>query len=144
MRFDQFVQTFRMQAGHLLAQLSGGLMIRESVRPGLVTVTYAASMVLDTAAGAVFQVTVTDNVAFVFAVPINPPPATAFGQRLTLIVRNTSGGAHGAGTFTAGAGGWRVSGNVPTIATANQQAVVFEWRGTEWVEVGRTAGDVPI
>lgn len=107
-----------------------------SLRP--VTLTYGPLIPVTLLGGTLLVVTVTDAVAFVFN---NPSGALAQGALLTLLIRNTSGGAHGAGTFGTA---YRVAAAVPAIATGNTRAILFLWNGALLVELARGATDVPV
>lgn len=100
-----------------------------------VTLTYSASMTPDAKLGASQIVTATNNTAFTFNVPAN----AVLGRRLRITLRNTSGGALGAATWNAifKMPAWTNPGN------GNSRSVEFEYDGTYWVEISRTASDVP-
>lgn len=138
MRFSDLVRSWRVAAGVVMADFWGGIFARGPVGGALSTVTYSATPTIDATLGNNFVVTVTDNVAFVIAAPLNPPPSGLF-QTIQLTIRNASGGAHGAGTWNAV---FKTSGNVPAIATGFSRTFGFVWNGTNWVETFRTAADV--
>lgn len=99
-----------------------------------VTVTYSASMTLDTSLGDEFDITVTDGNAFSITTS-NPID----GQRITVTIRNASGGAAGAVT-------WNVVFKMSTWtqpANANSRSIDFKYNGTNWVQVSQTGVDVP-
>jgi len=108
-----------------------------------VVLTYGPIIQVPLLGGTLLQVTVTDAVAFLFA---NPAGALAPGALVLLRIINTSGGAHGAGTFGTN---YRVVGAaIPAIATAFSRTLGFMWTGITgagagMVEVFRTAADVP-
>lgn len=105
----------------------------------LITVTYSATPTIDASLGNLFVMTITDGVAFVFAAPTNPPGATD-AQEITLTARNTSGGAHGAGTWNAV---FKTQATVfPAIANGQSRSIRFRWNGTNWVELWRSAADI--
>lgn len=131
-------RTIRIIGGAIFADFFGGLMARAARLEPVTTLTYGASIAIDASLGNLFTVTVTDAVAFAFAAPTNTPP-TGFSQEITITVRNTSGGAHGAGTWNAV---FKTAGNVPAIATGNSRSFSFKWDGTNWVETFRSAADV--
>lgn len=96
---------------------------------------YSASMTIDASAGNVFEATCTNGTAFTFNAPTNPQQ----GQRITVVVRNTSGGALGAAT-------WNAVFKLATWtnpANANSRSITFLYDGTNWVEISRTPADVP-
>lgn len=107
----------------------------------IVTLTYAAAMPINAALGNLFIVSPTDNVAFAFGVPSNPPAAT-LRQRITIQIVNATGAPLGAATFTAGAGGFRIGAAWTQPANGFSRSIDFDWDGVEWREVGRTAADV--
>lgn len=139
MNIMQLIREYVIIGSNVFVQLFGGLTTRAAYRQFLPTaLTYGPSIAIDAALSNAFVVSVTDAVAFVFAAPTNPPAST-IGQTLSLTIRNTSGGATGAGTFNAI---FKTSAAVPAIATGNSRTIMFQWNGTNWVEVFRTAADV--
>jgi len=105
----------------------------------LTTVTYGAAPVIDASLSNLFVMTITDNVAFVFAAPTNPP-AAGLAQEITITCRNGSGGAHGAGTWNAV---FKTQATVfPAIANGQSRSIRFRWDGTNWVELWRSAADI--
>jgi hypothetical protein len=98
-------------------------------------VTYAASMTPNQRNGASHTITITNGTAFT----INNPANSVDGAVVTIILRNTSGGAHGAITWGAG---YRMAGALAAIATANSRSIQFIYDGTNWVETFRSAADV--
>lgn len=98
-------------------------------------VTYSASMTLDASLGRDFTITANNGSAFT----INAPTNATTGQRITVMIRNTSGGALGAATWDA----------VFKMAAWTQPANGFSrsidcrYDGSNWVEVSRTPADVP-
>lgn len=111
---------------------------------GFGTLTYGPTITPDLANGPAFVVSVTDAVAFQFLAPVYRGAAIVAGSRfptMTIRIRNTSGGAHGAGTFAAA--GYLVPAAVPAIANGNSRAFEFIFNGTLWVETFRSAADVP-
>jgi hypothetical protein len=99
------------------------------------TPAYGASVAINAALGNLFAVTATNATAFTIANPTNPTT----GQRLTIMVRNTSGGALGAVTWDTlyKLAAWT------SPATTLSRSIDFVYDGTNWVEVGRTTVDVP-
>jgi hypothetical protein len=104
------------------------------------TVTYAAAMSINFGAGRVCIVNIADAVAFQFTAPV-VNIARRLGMVWWLNIRNTSGGAHGAGTFAAPP--FLVSGAVPAIANGFNRWFAFWFDGTSHRELFRTAADVP-
>jgi hypothetical protein len=117
-------------SGHILGRR---LALRDA------TVTYSASMTPDSSLGQRQVITATNGTAFTINAPANPPAAAPFGQRMTITLRNTSGGALGAATWNAA---YRMAAWT-NPATGFSRSVDFVYDGTSWVEVGRTPGDVP-
>lgn len=113
------------------------------VYPASTALVQAATVAINAALGEVFTLTATTNVAIAIAVPTNPPPA-GLTQRLVLILTNGSGGAMGAVTLTAGAGGFRALAVTPP-ANANFIVLTFQWNtvASVWDEVSVSA-DTPV
>ena len=110
--------------------------IRHSQRRS--TPTYGASVAIDASLGNIFTVTATNGVAFTVA---NPTSATngVSSQRITIMIRNTSGGVLGAVTWDTL---YKLSAWT-SPATANSRSIDFVYDGTNWVEISRTPSDVP-
>lgn len=138
MRLGDLFKTWRLVGGNIFGEFFGGIFTNAAACGKLTTLTYGPSIAIDASLGNEFVVTVTDAVAFAFAAPTNTPPS-GFDQVITITIRNTSGGAHGAGTFNAV---FKTSAAVPAIATGFSRSFVFRWNGTNWVEVVRSAADV--
>ena len=138
MQLSQIIRTWRVFAGQMVLDLFGGLFIDTAYVGQTSTIVYSAAPVPNAALANNFVVTITDNVAFIVGAPLNPPPA-GFAQTIWITFRNTSGGAHGAGTWNAI---YKVSGNLAAIATANNRTIAFTWNGTNWIETFRSAADV--
>lgn len=97
--------------------------------------TYSASMTIDAAQGNIFEVNATNGSAFTINAPTNPQT----GQRLAVLVRNTSGGVLGAVTWNAV---FKMAAWV-SPATGFSRSIQFYYNGTNWVELNRTASDIP-
>lgn len=97
-------------------------------------VTYSGSMTPDASLGNEFDITATNGTAFTINAPTNPTD----GQRITITIRNTSGGALGAATWNA------VFKMVAWANPANgfSRSIDFRYNGTNWVELMRGAADV--
>ena len=97
--------------------------------------TYGASVAIDASLGNVYAITATNGTGFTIANPTN----ASTGQTITIQIRNTSGGVLGAVTWDTlyKLAAWT------SPATGNSRAVTFLYDGTNWVEVGRVAADVP-
>lgn len=102
---------------------------------GQITVTYSASMTLDASLGNDYIISATNATAFTINAPTNP----LTGQFISIIIRNTSGGALGVATWNATfkMTAWTQPAN------ANSRCIYFAYDGTNWVERGRTTADVP-
>ncbi len=102
---------------------------------GTVTLTYGATVAVDATVGEVYAVTATNGTAFTVAAPTGG----SVGQRLTIRVRNGSGGVLGAVTWNAAykLAAWT------SPANGQSRAVTFVYDGTSWVEASRTPADVP-
>jgi len=135
----RLLKTWRVLAATSLAELFGGLVLNGPSGSPITTVTYSTTPTINASLGNMFVMTITDAVAFVFAAPTNTLPVT-IGQEITIICRNTSGGAHGAGTFNAVFK--TVAAPFPAIATGQNRTIGFRWNGTNWVETFRSAADV--
>lgn len=140
MTLAQVLKTFRINGTKLYVEFMGGIISNAAALGVPVTLTYVsgAAIAIDASLGNAFVVSITNNVNFSFAAPTIPPP-TGFTQDLTITIRNTSGGAHGTGTWDAA---FKTTGNVPAIATAHSRTFGFAWNGTNWVQTFATAADV--
>jgi hypothetical protein len=138
-------KSWQITAGQIMDELFGGLILNGPLiinqgaaflKTGAI-LTYGPVINIDASLGNLFIVTITDGVAFTFAAPTNPPSG-ASTQRITILARNTSGGAHGAGTWNAAFKALAF----PAIATANNRTFSFNWNGANWIQEVYTA-DVP-
>lgn len=100
-----------------------------------ITLTYGTTINFDSAQANEFVIDATNATAFTINAPTNP----STGQRITMRIRNTSGGALGAVTWNAV---FKMSAWTQP-ASANSRAIDFQYDGTNWVECGRVAADVP-
>jgi len=107
-----------------------------SLLPTVSALVFGAAVPVDISATSYLQITLTSNAAFQFSAPTGPTAPAL----VVLRIINTSGGAHGAGTFAAG---WNVAGNVTAIATANNRSYLFLWTGAAMYEIVRGAADIP-
>ena len=64
------------------------------------------------------------------------------GQIIALQIRNVSGGAVGA-ISTISASNWKLSAPLPAPADGHSRTVVLMWDGSAFIELNRTAADVP-
>jgi hypothetical protein len=95
-----------------------------------------AGVSINCALGNQFIVTVTDNTAFA----VNAPNNAQLGQRITITIRNTAGGALGSVTWNAifkGGTLWA------SPANGNSRSVDYQYNGTNWILISQTAADVP-
>jgi hypothetical protein len=100
------------------------------------TLSYAATVNINASLGNLFEVTANNGVAFAIAAPTNPTD----GQRITVMTKNTSGGALGAITPNAV---FKLTGSAwPTPATGTNIKLYLYYDGTNWTEEGRS-GAVP-
>jgi hypothetical protein len=100
-----------------------------------VVVAYSASITIDASTGNEFDITANNGTAFT----INAPTNQTDGQRITITIRNTSGGALGVITWNAV---FKMSAWT-SPATANSRSIDFRTDSTNWVQVGQTGVDVP-
>lgn len=122
--------TYQLYMGGTAPSLFGGALIEKEI-----VVTYSAAMTIDARLGNEQIITVTNAVAWT----VNAPTTPSTGQYLEITVRNTSGGALGAATWNA------VFKMNAWVSPANgfSRTIAFRYNGTNWVEKGRTAADVP-
>lgn len=99
-------------------------------------VTYSASMTIDASLGNEFDITATNGTAFT----INAPSNATDGHRITITIRNTSGGAIGVITWNAV---FKINATAIAPATGTSRSIDFRFDGTNWVELMRTAADIP-
>lgn len=99
------------------------------------TVTYSASITIDAQEGNTFVITANNGTAFAINAPTNPQD----GQRITITIRNTSGGALGAITWNAV---FKMAAYT-AAATGNNRSAWFFYDGTNWIMEGQSAADVP-
>lgn len=97
--------------------------------------TYGAVISLDTRFNNQFIVVPTNSSAYI----IENPQFAASGMVITITVRNTTGGALGAMSFDTAfkASSWTQPAN------GFNRSITFRYNGTNWIEIGRTAADVP-
>lgn len=99
-------------------------------------ITYSTSMTIALGSGAVAIITATNNTAFTINAPTGTPVA---GEELTVVIRNTSGGALGAVTWDAV---FKMSAWTQP-ATGFSRSISFRFDGTNWVQKNQTGVDVP-
>lgn len=120
---------------------TGQLIMKEAalVRK-LVTLTYGTTVTPALKDGNVFLIDVTNGTAFTIA---NPSNENGDGADFTIIVKNSSGGAHGA--ITWGSRYKLAGGTSVTVATGKNQSITFVDAGgasSAYYEISRTNGDV--
>jgi len=140
MRLATLFKTYQLSGSKILVQSAASFQM-DQVQTTLVTPTYGVAVTIDCSLGTDFIITVSNAVAFAVSVPTNVP-ASGFTKDITITISNASGGAHGAITWTGGAGGFRLAGALAAIATGTQRTIIFRWSGSVWHEVARTAADV--
>jgi hypothetical protein len=99
------------------------------------TIPYSASMTPDATAGNIQEITANNAIAFT----IKAPTGLINGQKFTLVIKNSSGGAMGAATFNAiyhNAGAFTNPGN------GNNRSITYYYNNSVLYETGRTAADV--
>lgn len=103
--------------------------------PANVGVTYSSSMTFDAGSGTSFSITASNSTAFT----INAPLHSSIGQEITVMIRNNSGGSLGAATWNSifKMASWTQPGG------GSSRSIIFRFDGSNWVEVSRTASDVP-
>lgn len=101
-----------------------------------VTPAWGASIVLDASSGDMFSVNASSNIAATVSAPLNPIQ----GQRITIQMQNTSGGAIAAAlSFNAI---FKLAAWTNPANTFNR-SITFYFNGTNWYEINRTTVDVP-
>jgi hypothetical protein len=79
-----------------------------------------------------------------YSKPTDPPPSPGYmtrGQKVTVMIRNMSGGPMGTITFDPAQ--FKMSGAFPSPANGMNRSIGFVFDGTYMVETWRTAADVP-
>ena len=107
------------------------------VVPGVVSITYSASMTPNVPDGPVQRIIVTSAAAMT----INAPTLPVDGDVLTLIVQNSSGGAMGAITFNAA---FMNAGAFTNPASTKRRTIQWVYEGSTalWIEANRAAADI--
>ena len=99
------------------------------------TIVYSASMAVDNTYE-FFTITATNSTAFTITSPLY---SIYDGQTITFTIRNTSGGALGTATWGAL---YKLATWVQP-ATGFSRSITFTFNGTNYIELSRTAADVP-
>jgi hypothetical protein len=101
------------------------------------TLTYSASIAVDPAMGNSFVITATNNTAFTIEDPMVP---YINGQRIVIMIRNSSGGVMGA--ITWGTTAYKMlSFTSPT--DGNSCSIEFQCDGTNWVQITPQSLQIP-
>jgi hypothetical protein len=155
MQVDQLLRSFGLTSTgspllRFYAVQADSLLSDGAITPGtfigsgtVVVPTYGVNIPIDLSKGNFFSIIVTDGVAFTIAAPTNAPTGVATGRSVRVQIKNASGGAHGAITWTGGAGGFHLAGALAAVANGNSKTVTFNWDGVNYAEGGRSAADVP-
>lgn len=149
MRLTDVFKTWRVSGSTILTELFGGLILNgpltstQSIQNTCVFPTYGANVAIDCSLGNNYIIAVSNNTAFTVLAPTNVP-VSPLTQEITVTIQNGAGGAHGAITWTGGAGGFRLAGALAAIANGQQRSIIFRWQPTTslWQEIARTAADV--
>lgn len=98
-------------------------------------ITYSASMTPDAGIANSFFIAATNTSAFTINAPLNGIE----GQKINITISNTSGGVLGAVTWNASfkMASWT------SPANGFNRSIQFDYNGGQWVEISRTAADVP-
>ncbi len=115
---------------------AGRLATTRAIMEATTAPTYGASVTINTIAANEHVITATNGTAFTISDPLYAAQA---GQRLTVRIRNTSGGVLGAVTWGAAykLAAWT------SPANGFSRSIDFRYDGANWVEVSRTPADVP-
>lgn len=96
---------------------------------------FAANVTIDAGLASTFDVTASSAAAFNFVAPLNPMT----GQRITVRIRNTSGGAIAVPTWNA-----VFKHNITAMpATGNNRSWIFEFDGANWRQTSANQVDIP-
>ncbi len=117
-------------------QNNGVVPVTNAIARNTIAVPYGASMAFDVSAGSEFDITVTNANAFTIEAPTNQTQ----WQEITLMLRNTSGGALGAITWNAV---FKINGTALSPANGTSQSIKFRYDGVNWVELWRGAYNIP-
>lgn len=129
---DQATKAYSLPGTDETGRLEVGGAVVEAVE----TLTYGPSITPNMNAGQHKRIVVTDGVAFTIANPI----AASVGQRLTLSILNSSGGAMGAITWGSE---FEMAGAFTNPSNGTRRTITFlRETSTEWVEQGRALADI--
>lgn len=134
---------------YLVPENTDYLVNNTAATSGLIEMPYGTDVIVKGGLGVgtgttVYRVVVTNTTAFTLNIAkptdsTNPSFMTR-GQVFGIMVKNTSGGAI---TINVAADFKLAGAAFPVPATGNSRTVTFVWDGTNAVEIGRTAADVP-
>jgi hypothetical protein len=111
--------------------------IAQSLKQARAVVTYSASMTIDAALGNWFIIAASNGSAFTINAPSNP----ADGQKITVTLKNTSGGALGGATWN---GIFKMSAWTNPANGFNRSIVfIYDSAASAWFQVSQTGVDVP-
>lgn len=132
----RYVRVTGSAAGNpMITTSAGALSVGVSLVHLLGFPAYSASVTINAFLGNTFIISANNGTAFTINAPTNP----SSGQVITVIIRNTSGGALGVATWDAVfkmAAGWTQPGN------GFSRSITLVYNGTNWVEIIRSAADV--
>lgn len=97
---------------------------------------YGVAVAWDASLGTIATLTVTNNTAFAISAPTN----LTTGAFYQITISNTSGGAHGTGTWNAIFK--TPTGTVPAIADTKNRTFTFYYNGTNLIQVNEPTLDV--
>jgi hypothetical protein len=100
-----------------------------------VAATYGTNVVITASLANRFRIPVTNGVAFTILNPISPRT----GQRITIRIINTSGGAMGVITWDTA---FKLSAWT-NPANGFSRSISFSYNGSNWIEESRTPADIP-
>ena len=133
MQLSQIIRTWRIFGiASMVTEFFGGIWAGTAFVGQRMVIPYSAAPVPNAALANYFTLTITDGVAIVFGVPLNPPPAANYVQRITILIVNASGGAHGAITWNAIY--HTAATPFPAVANGFNRQIAFVWSGTAWLQ----------
>lgn len=102
---------------------------------GYVNLTYGTTVNIDASAGGIFYLSVTGGAAFTIANPTN----YVVGKRITITIKNNSGGAMGAITWGSAFG---LAGAFTNPGAGSVRTISFYFDGPTWFETARAQADI--
>jgi hypothetical protein len=137
--YDTWQESHRREHTRLVQLTAGFPLTPRSVATigasALVAPTYGATNTIDVSLGTDFNLIVTDGNAFTVSNPIN----AVSGQHLFITIKNTSGGALGAVTWSSA---YKLSAWT-SPANGFSRSIEYRYDGTNFIELARTAADIP-